>query len=132
QVLISGWNEWANIDVKRYVDDWADAKPILDRIAHQPDPRVNKFLEKLAVDPGYGDYASVVLAWRHSEGSLPVITAAYQQTPTVGRALARASLGEKVALADLLRTIEANPNPLSFNIMDDTVRTYAQTLHTVG
>lgn len=133
QSTISSWNDWANTEVKRYVDQWSSSKPILDRITHQPDPRVNKFLEKLVNDPGYGDYASVVLAWRSSAASLPAIQAAYQQQPTVGRALARGSLGDKTALGDLLKIMEKHRDqPLSFNIMDDNVRLYVQTLHTVA
>src|SRR5258708_39281962 len=52
--------------------------------------------------------------------------------PTVSRVLARGSLGDRVALVDLLRMIGKNPRPLSYNIMEDSVRTYAQTLHTLG
>jgi len=105
----------------------------MDRITHQPDPRASRFLEQLVNDPGYGDYASVVLAWRSSAGSMPVIQAAYARQPTVGRALARGSLGDKTALRDLLKIIEKHrTQPLSFNIMDDNVRSYVQTLHTGG
>ena len=84
-------------------------------------------------DPGYGDYASVVLAWRSSRASLPIIQAVYAQQPTVGRALARGSLGDTTALQDLLKIIGRHRDqPLSFNVMDDNVRLYAQTLHTVA
>jgi len=132
QSTITVWNEWAGQDVKRFLDQWAISKPVLDRITHQPDPRVNKFLEKLVNDPGYGDYASVVLAWRSSRASLPVIQSAFEQQPTVGRALALGSLGDKNALQDLLKIIGRHrAQPLSFNIMDDNVRFYVQTLHTV-
>ncbi len=123
QVKISQWNNWVNADAGRYVDEWSAAKPILDRLIHQPDPRVNKYLETLTADPGYGDYASVVLAWRSSASSLPVIQAAYQAKPTVGRALARGSLGDKTALVDLLRIIDRHQaQPLSYKIMDDDAR----------
>jgi hypothetical protein len=132
QAAVSTFNDWAKTDVKRYVDAWTDAKPLLDRISHQPDRRVNVFLEKLVADPGYGDYASVILAWRSSADSLPAIQQAYEQLPTVGRALARGSLGDKTALRDLLNSIEKNPAPPALPIMDDTVRAYVQTLHTVG
>jgi hypothetical protein len=133
QVKISGWSNWVNTDVKRYVDDWSTYKPILDRIVHQPDPRVNKYLETLTLDPGYGDYASVVLAWRSSAGSLETIQTSFKSTPTVGRALARGSLGDKAALVDLLRLLEKHQtDPLSYKIMDDDARTLLTTLRTVG
>ena len=103
---ISEWNNWVNSEVKRYVEDWAAAKPVLDRLVHQPDPRVNKGLESLVSDAAYGDYASVVLAWRSSARSTSIKAAPYQTRPTVGRALARGSLGDKTALVDLLRIIE--------------------------
>ncbi len=109
------------------------AKPVLDRVIHQPDPRVNTFLETLTSDSGYGDYASVILAWRSSRASLPVIQTAYQAKPTVGRALARGSLGDKTALDDLLSIIERHQSqPLSYKIMDDDARNMLNTLRTVG
>src|SRR5262249_3831152 len=124
---------WVNTDVKRYVEDWSAAKPVLDRLIHQPDPRVNAFLETLITDPGLGDYASVVLAWRSSAGSLPAIQTAFQTTPTVGRALARGSLGDKLALIDLLTLMERHKaEPLSYKIMDDDARLMLTTLRTVG
>ena len=54
QMKISDWTTWVNTDVKRYVDDWAIDKPILYWLVHQPDPRVNAFLESLVTDPGLG------------------------------------------------------------------------------
>ena len=133
QTKVSDWNNWANTDVKRFVDDWTTNKPILDRIIHQPDPRVSKFLESLVTDPGEGDYASVVLAWRSSAGSLEAIRAASQASPTVGRILARGSLGDTTALNDLLKIIERNQaEPLTYKIMDDDVRGLLTTLRTVG
>jgi hypothetical protein len=133
QAEISSWNAWAQETVKPYVDEWGIVKPILDRITHQPDPRVNRYLERLMNNPGYGDYAAVVLAWRSNRTSLPAIQAAYRKQPSVDRALARGSLGDRTALGDLLRLIEQHRSePLSFNIMDDEVRTEAQALHTVA
>jgi hypothetical protein len=133
QKKISDWNTWVNTDVKRYVDDWSEAKPILDRIIHQPDPRVNKFLETLVGDPGSGDYASVVLAWRSSKNSLDSIRAAYETAPTVGRALARGSLGDKTALDDLLGILDRHQaQPMSYKIMDDDARLMLSALRTVG
>src|SRR6185312_3497247 len=132
QALVNSWNDWVHQDVKRYVNDWSAAKPVIDRVTHQPDLRVNKLLEALCADPGYGDYTSVVLAWRQSLASLPVLQAAYERMPTVGRALARGALGDKTALKDLLRLIEKNPEPLSTALMDDETRSYAEFLHTVG
>lgn len=132
QSLVMGWTEWANTDVREYVEEWSAAKPIIDRIIHQPDPRVNAYLERLVGDPGYGDYVSVVLAWRAGKEALPAIQAAYRRYPTVGRALARGSLGDKEALEDLLNRIEKRGSPLSFYLMDDALRAYAQTLRTVG
>ncbi|MFA5975427.1 MAG: hypothetical protein WC859_04595 [Elusimicrobiota bacterium] len=132
QTLVTRWSEWVEADVKQYVDEWSLVKPILDRLIHQPDPRVNKFFEQLLEDPGMGDYAAIVLAWRGGEASLPAIQAAYQRFPTVGRALGRGSLGDKMALRDLLGLIEKKGAPLSFYMMDDNARSYAKTLHTVG
>jgi hypothetical protein len=133
QTKISDWNNWANTDVKRYINDWTVNKPVLDRIIHQPDPRVNTFLEGLVADAGAGDYASVVLAWRASAGSLEAIRAASRTSPTVGRLLARGSLGDTEALPDLLKIIERHQaEPLTYKIMDDDVRGMVTTLRTVG
>jgi hypothetical protein len=133
QAKISEWNSWVSGDVKRAASDWTENKPILDRIVHQPDPRVNKYLETLTNDPGYGDYASVVLAWRSSTGSLDVLKTAFTAHPTVGRALARGSLGDKTALVDLLRIIDRHQDqPLSYKIMDDETRDILKTLRMVG
>jgi hypothetical protein len=133
QALISQWNNWVNTEVKYYVDEISAAKPVLDRVMHQPDPRVTKFLEGLVSNPGFGDLASVRLAWRGSKESLEVIQEAYKERPTVGRALARGTLGDKTALADLLRVIERHQsNPFSLKIMDDDGRNLLQSLRTVG
>ena len=94
---------------------------------------MSKYLETLAADPGYGDYASVVLAWRSSQRSLSVIVAASKSQPTVGRALARGSLGDRASLEDLLQIIERHKTqPLSYKIMDDEARGYLASLRTVG
>ncbi len=133
QQKISDWTNWIRSDVKRYADEWTVPKQILDRLVHQPDPRVNKYLETLVTDPGYGDYASVVLAWRSSAGSLPVIQSAWKSYPTAGRALARGSLGDKEALTDLLQLVEKHlSQPLSYKIMDDDARNLLTNLRTVG
>jgi len=133
QTRISDWNAWVHNDVKRYVDEWAVNKPIIDRLIHQPDPRVNQFLESLVPDPGMGDYASVVLGWRSSAGSVDAIRSASQTTPTVGRFLARGSLGDKTALNDLLQIIEKHQSdPLTYKLMDDDARSMLTTLRTVG
>jgi hypothetical protein len=133
QTVLTHWNDWVHTDVKSFVDGWGLAKPVLERITHQPDPRVGEFLEMLVADPGYGDYASVVLAWRTSTKSVDAIRTAYATQPTVGRALARGALGDKTALADLLRIIEQHKTqPLSFELMDDMTRGYLTTLRTVG
>jgi len=133
QTLISDWNAWVNTDVRKYVDDWAVNKPILDRLTHQPDPRVNDYLVSLATDPGMGDYASVVLAWRSDKGALEAIRSASLITPTVGRILARGSIGDESALEELLRIIEKHQSdPLTYKIMNDDSRTMLATLRTVG
>ena len=133
QGKISEWNSTVVSDAKRFVDDWSTAKEMLDRIVHQPDPRVSKYLERLVADPGYGDYACVVLAWRGSRQSLPAIVTAANLEPTVGRALARGSLGDRGALVDLLRIMDRHQaQPLSFNIMDDEARNLLPVLRTVG
>ncbi len=130
--IITEWNAWANQEPRRYVNSWKAIKPVLDRITHQPDPRVNSYLEQLTHDPGYGDYVSVVLAWRANASSLTAIKSAFAATPSVGRALARGSLGDKTALRDLLVKISAHPSPLTFTIMDDDARTTLDILRTVG
>lgn len=133
QALIGEWNNWVNTEVRRYADDWQMAKPVLERVTHQPDPRVNAYLEMLLSDPGYGDYASVVLAWRASAGSLDKIVAGYRAQPTVARMLARGSLGDKSALVDLLKMIgDHKTDPLTFSLMQDEARTVLNTLRTVG
>jgi len=133
QALISQWNNWATTDVRRYVEEWNVNKPILDRLVHQPDPRVTRFLETMSPDAAFGDYASVVLAWRSSAASLPTIQAAFKTNPTVSRALARGSLGDKTALEDLLQMIERHEeSPLTYKIMDDDARAQLTTLRTVG
>ncbi len=132
QDLIARWNEWAKNESGQYIDGWTAAKPILERITHQPDPRISAFLEKLVRNPGYGDYASVVLAWRGNRASLAALQLSYQELPTVGRMLARGSLGDKTALRDLLAYIEGHPSPLSLGIMDDDLKTAAQSLHSFG
>jgi hypothetical protein len=133
QSRITEWNTWATTDVKRYSDDWAIVKPVLDRIIHQPDPRVNTFLESLTTDPGLGDYASVVIAWRSNTASLEAIQSASKTLPTVGRMLGRGSLGDKTALNDLLTIIDKHQmEPLSYKIMNDDTRAILTTLRTVG
>src|SRR5207245_2752991 len=103
QDAIAHWNEWANTDVKNYANDWERYKPMFERVVHQPDPRVGAYLISLTTDPGFGDYASVVLAWRgHPDADKP-IRQAYAQWPTVGRALAIGALGDKESLQDLLK-----------------------------
>src|SRR5262249_31459533 len=122
-----------NQDVKKFADDWTQIKPIIDRVIHQPSPNVNKFLETLVADPGIGDYASVVLAWRASGDSLDAIRAAYTATPTVGRALARGSLGDRTALEDLLKMLAPHQEqPMSYKIMDDDARNFLNNLRPVG
>ena len=133
QTLISDWNAWVNTDVKQYVDDWTANKPILDRITHQPDPRVNTYLVSLTTDPGMGDYASVILAWRSDKGALEAIRSASLATPTVGRILARGSIGDESALEELLRIIEKHQSDLlTYKIMNDDSRAMLSTLRTVG
>lgn len=132
QAAVSRFNDWANTEVRSYVEGWSETKPLLDRISHQPDSRVNDYLEELVADPGYGDYASAVLASRKSVASLPVIQKAYGQQPTVGRALARGSLGDKGVLRDLLVRIEQNPQPSSYALMNDHVRDLVKPLSQAG
>lgn len=132
QMMVTQWNNWASQEVRRFVESWRQVKPVVDRITHQPDPRVNRFLEALSKHAGYGDYASVVLAWRSNAASLPVLQESYSHYPTVSRALARGTLGDKNALKDLLQMIEDQPHPLSFSIMDDDARASMGTLRTLG
>jgi hypothetical protein len=129
---IARWQEWADSETQRYISQWNVAKPLMDRIVHQPDKRVTAYLESLVVDPGFGDYASVVLAWRGDTASLHVIQDAYKQWPSVGRALARGTLGDQTALKDLLAVIKTHKAPLSYGIMDDTARTAAAKLPMYG
>ena len=114
------------------MDAWAEAKPLLDRLSHQPDARVNAFFQALTRDPGYGDYASMVLAWRGGTESLPTLQQAYAHTPTAGRALARGFLNDRAALRDLLTAVQRNTPPPSSWIMDDTIRGLVLPLQGVG
>lgn len=133
QERVSQWNNWANIEVKRYVDTWGVAKPILDRIKHQPDPRVSQYLESLTNHPGFSDYACVLLAWRANRASLPAIQQAYASHPTVGKALARGTLGDPGALVHLLSILdEHQEQPLAYGIMDEQVRSFVAFLRQVG
>jgi hypothetical protein len=132
QSAIQAWKDWIYKDVKAFVDAWAEAKPHLDRVARQPDTRVTAFLENLVSDPGYGDYASAALASRENAASLAVISKAYAQQHTVGKALARGSMGDSAALSDLLAMIERKPQPLTFELMDDAIRSYIIPLHQAG
>jgi hypothetical protein len=79
-----------------------------------------------------GDYAAVVLAWRGDASALTPLQAAYTTTPSVGRALARGTLGDKTALQDLLTMCEAHKSPLSVPMMDETMRGYAAKLPALG
>jgi hypothetical protein len=64
---------------------------------------------------------------------LEAIRSASQAAPTVGRILARGSLGDQSALEDLLRIIERHQTePLTDKIMNDDTRTILTTLRTVG
>lgn len=132
QLEISRWNETAGREVKAYIDDWSGLKPWFDRIIHHADPRVSAYLESLIKDPGLGDYASMVLAWRGSKASLGAIQNADAQSPSAGRAMARGVLGDKAALSDLLAMIDHNPQPFSFAIMDQTVHGFVDILHSAG
>lgn len=133
QTILTHWNDWVHTDVKTYVEGWTMTKPVLDRITHQPDPRVGDYLESLVADPGYGDYASVLLAWRTNTKALEAIRAAYPTQPTVGRALARGALGDLSALEDMLTILESHKSqPLSFELMDDMTREYISTLRSLG
>lgn len=133
QDAISSWSNWVARDVRRYVNDWSKVKDVLDRVVHQPDPRVNKYLEGLIADPGYGDYASILLAWRGSRNSLPILQTVARSRPSVGRILARGTLGDRTALGDLLQIMEKHQTqPLSYKIMDDQARDLLPALRTVG
>ncbi|OGR92679.1 MAG: hypothetical protein A2992_10255 [Elusimicrobia bacterium RIFCSPLOWO2_01_FULL_59_12] len=129
---IGRWSDWARADVNHYIEQWDSAKPLFNRIVHQPDPRVGEFLRTLVDGSGFGDYASVVLAWRGDSGALTLIQRAYRRTPTVGRALARGSMGDKTALQDLLQFIDTHRAPLTYGLMDDTLRGYAARLPAYG
>lgn len=133
QELVQQWNRAMAVQIKTYIDAWAEAKPNLERVTHHPDPRVNQLLEALLADAGYGDYASVILAWRQSAASLGAMRTSYQKFPTVTRALARGSLGDKQALVDLLAMVDhSGKRPLSFRLMDDSVRALLPGLRSVG
>lgn len=133
QVLLQRWNAWALGEARRYAVSWADAKPLLERITHHPDPRVNKFLEALLKDEAYGDYAALVLAWRQSRDSLPALVKSNADFPTVARSLARGSLGDKQALLDLLAIIDrSGSRPLSYGYMEDDLRSLLPSIKGVG
>jgi len=129
---IEHWNTWVQHDVRRYVFAWRQAKPLLERVVHQPDPRVNQALQKLLADAGYGDYASLALAWRASNSSLPAIEQSNARFRTPGRVLARGSMGDKRALRDLVDMIEAHPQPSTIPLMSDEERKYVPRLHAAG
>ncbi len=130
--VIGRWSDWARADVGHYIDQWGDAKPLFDQIIHQPDVKVSEYLKSLLVDPGFGDYAAVILIWRGDSSALAPLQEAYKKHPSVGRALARGSLGDKTALEDLLKMIESHPTPLAFGIMDEQIRGYAAKLPGYG
>lgn len=133
QEKIIAWSNGPAAGARQHVADWSEAKDILDRVAHQPDPRVGAYLEKLVNDVGYGDYASVLLAWRNSRASLPILQVASRSWPTGGRLVARGSLGDRTALVDLMTLIERHQTqPLSYKIMDDETRNQLSVLRTVG
>jgi hypothetical protein len=132
QNAIGQWKDWANMEVKHYVDQWELAKPLFDRLVHQSDPRITDYLKSLVGDSGVGEYASVILAWRKEESALPLLQSTAALTPTVGHVLARGSLGDKTALQDLLKIIETHKAPLSFGIMDDALYAYVEKLPGVG
>jgi len=59
-------------------------KPVFEQIIHQPDSRVGAYLVTLTSDPGFGDYASVVLSWRGQQGAeVPIKQAYVQGRPSV-------------------------------------------------
>ena len=133
QELIHQWNVWAEEQVRVFVDSWAQIKPVIERLTHHPDPRVNQFLISLLADPSYGDYAAIVLAWRQNVDALGDLRASYASYQTVGRALARGSLGDTEALVNLLQMVDhAGPRPLSYGIMDDDLRSRVTSLKSVG
>ncbi len=132
QRIITRWNQWANRDVRRYVNDWGSVKPLFENIVHQRDERVDIFLRELVSDQDFGDYAGIALAWRGDAASLGSVQKAYAQNPTPSLALARGSMGDKKALDDLLQMIQEQRNPLSLNIMDRNARAYADFLRTIG
>jgi hypothetical protein len=133
QELIQQWNGWAGTEVRTYVDSWADIKPVIERVVHHPDPRVNAFLERLLADRAYGDYAAIVLAWRQNVDALDALRTSYSTEQTVGRALARGSLGDTDALVALLQMIDhSGPRALSYGIMEDDVRSHLSGLRSVG
>jgi hypothetical protein len=133
QDLIRQWNGWANAQVHIYADNWASVKPVIERITHHPDPRVNKFLESLLADPAYGDYAALVLAWRQNVDSLGELRSSYAQYQTVGRALGCGSLGDTDSLVKLLQMIDhSGLRALSYGIMEDDLRARVTTLKSVG
>jgi hypothetical protein len=132
QNAIGRWRDWVNADVKRYVADWDAPKQFFDRIVHQPDPRVGDYLRSLIADPVYGDYVGIMLAWRGQRDVLPSVQDSYHQWPTVGRALARAAMGDKTALQDLLKMVEAHKAPLSYGLIDDAVHDYVDKLPSIG
>ena len=132
QMKLSQWNQAAVLTAKQYIDQWNTVKPYLDRVTHQPDERVTAFLEKLVFDPGLGDYASAVLAWRGSKSSLKAIQDAYAQIPSAGRALGRGSLGDATVFPDLLKVIDATPQPSSIPMMDQNVHGALDALRVTG
>ncbi len=132
QMAVSQWNQTARGDAKHFLDQWGIVKPALDHVKHQPDERVTAFFEKLLSDPGLGDYASVILAWRGSKASLKVIQDAYAQYPSPGRALGRGSLGDATVFGDLLKLIEQSPLPLSQGIMDQNLHATVDGLRATG
>jgi hypothetical protein len=129
---VGHWADAAKADANWYLDQWAIAKPLFDRIVHQPDPRVGGYLRSLAKDPGFGNYVAVVLAWRGDAASIKLIDDAYAQEPSVGRALALGSMGDKNAVQDLLKMIETRKQPLSFGLMDETLQSHAARLPALG
>jgi hypothetical protein len=132
QNVIGHWADSSKAEAGIYLDQWETAKPLFDRLVHQPDPRVGAYLRSLVRDPGFGDYVSIVLAWRGDTSAIKVIEETYAQEPSVGKALALGTLGDKNAVQDLLKMIEAKKMPLSFGIMDDTMQGFAARLPPLG
>lgn len=130
--ILGRWSDWVRADVGHYLEQWDEAKPLFDQIVHQPDPKVGTYLKSILSDPGFGDYAAVVLVWRGDMTALPALQEAYKKNPTVGRALGRGSMGDKTALEDLLKMIDAQPAPLSFGIMDEQIRGFAAKMPAYG